>query len=64
MTTQAEIRGLGKFVRQGFTLEHPDNHILLLLHEGKLVARFSQTGATKQCLRAECSLHLVKSHGR
>lgn len=63
MTTQAQIQGLGQFSRWGFTLEHPDDHILLLVHEGDLIARFSQTGATEESLQAECSLHLVKCHG-
>lgn len=63
MTTQAQIQGLGQFASWGFTLEHPDDHILLLLHESELVARFSQTGATKESLQAECALHLAKCHG-
>jgi len=63
MTTQAQIQGLGQFGNFGFTLEHPDDHILLLLHEGELVARFSQLGATPESLQAECSRHLVIKHG-
>ena len=63
MTTQAQVQGLGMFTNFGFTLEHPDDHILELLHEGELVARFSQLGATPDSLQAECSLHLVKYHG-
>ena len=64
MTTQAQIQGLGTFAQRGFTLEHPDDHILELLHEGELVARFSQTGATEESLQAECSQHLGMKHGR
>ena len=63
MTTQTQVQGLGLFARWGFTLRHPDDHILQLLHEGELVARFSQTGATEESLQAECSKHLVMKHG-
>lgn len=63
MTTQAQTQGLGEFACRGFTLEHPDDHVLQLLHEGELVARFSQTGATEESLQAECAKHLVMEHG-
>jgi len=63
MTTQTQVQGLGLFARWGFTLVHPDDHILELLHEGELVARFSQTGATEESLQAKCSKHLVMKHG-
>lgn len=63
MTTQAQIQGLGEFAHRGFTLEHLDDHVVLLLHEGKLVARFSQTGATEASLQHECAKHLVMKHG-
>jgi len=63
MTTEAQIRGLGQFGRRGFTLYHPDDHVVALLHEGELVGRFSQTGATQESLQNECSLHLAKCHG-
>jgi len=62
MTTHAEIRGLDEFVRQGFTLAHPDDHILLLMHEGEQIAVFSQTGATQESLQRECAKHL-EGHG-
>ncbi|MBA7644068.1 hypothetical protein ES703_51805 [subsurface metagenome] len=63
MTTQAQTQGLGEFARWGFTLEHPDDHVVELQHQGELVARFSQTGATEQSLQAECAAHLVEKHG-
>lgn len=63
MTTQAQFQGLGEFARRGFTLEHPDDHILLLLHQGELVARFSQLGATQESIQAECASHLIMKHG-
>ena len=63
MITQVQIQGLGQFGRWGFTLEHPDDHILLLLHDGELVGRFSQTGATEESIQRECALHLAKCHG-
>lgn len=63
MTTQAQIQGLAEYAHQGFTLEHPDDHIVELHHQGELVARFSQTGATKESLQAECARHLVEKHG-
>jgi len=62
MTTQAQVRGLGQFARMGFTLEHCGCEVVLLLHDGKLVARFSQTGATEQDIQAECAKHLVIKH--
>ena len=58
MPTQAQVQGLGEFARQGFTLEHPDDHVVLLMHEGELVSRFSQTGATEQSIQEECARHL------
>ena len=63
MTTQAQVQGLGEFVRWGFTLEHHGDHVVVLQHQGELVARFSQTGATEQSLQAECARHLVTEHG-
>jgi len=63
MVTQAQVHGLGEFARLGFTLEHPDDHTVALLHEGRSVAIFSQTGASEKSLQRECALHLVKKHG-
>ena len=63
MTTQAQSRGLEEFARWGFTLEHPDDHLLLLMHEGERVAMFSQLGATQESLQEECARHLVMNHG-
>ena len=63
MTTEAQVQGLGEFTNRGFTLEHPDDHMVLLLHEGEQVAIFSQTGATESGLQSECAAHLVMKHG-
>ncbi len=63
MTTQVQIEGLGQFSRWFFTLEHPDDHVLVLMHEKEMVARFSQTGATQGSLQEECARHLVEKHG-
>jgi len=63
MTTQAQTLGLGEFTRWGFTLEHPDDHIVELCHQGELVARFSQLGATEESIQAECARHLAIRHG-
>jgi len=63
MTTQAQVQGLGEFARYGFTLGHPDDDVVLLLHEGELVAWFSQLGATERSLQEECARHLVNKHG-
>lgn len=63
MVTEAQVQGLGEFARWDFTLEHPDDHVVVLLHEGELVARFSQLGATEESLQEECALHLAKCHG-
>jgi len=43
-----QIQGLGEFARWGFMLEHPDDHIVELHHQGEFVARFSQIGVTEQ----------------
>ena len=63
MTTQAQARGLGQFAHLGFTLEHPGDHVVELYHQGELVGRFSQSGATEQSLQGECAAHLVMKHG-
>ena len=63
MKTQAQIQGPGEFANRDFTLEHQGDHILLLLHKGELVARFSQTGATPESLQEECARHLIMKHG-
>jgi len=63
MIMEAQIRGLGEFSHRGFTLQHPDDHILELLHEGEPVARFSQLGATSESIQHECAVHLVTNHG-
>jgi len=63
MTTKAKVRALGEFARWKFTLEHPDDHIVELRHQGELVARFSQAEATEQSLQAACARHLVIKHG-
>jgi len=62
MVTEAQIQGLGEFSRWGFTLEHPDDHVLFLMLSGERIAVFSQTGATPESLQAECARHLVKKH--
>lgn len=64
MTTQAQVQGLGEYARFGFTLEHCDDHVVELRHEGEFVARFSQLGATEESLQAECARHLANKHGR
>jgi len=63
MVTKVQVQGLGEFARYGFTLEHPDDHVLYLMHQGERVAVFSQTGATEESLQAECARHLTMKHG-
>lgn len=63
MTTQAQRLGLGSFAEMGFMLEPHGDDIVLLLHESKFVARFSQMGATEESIQAECARHLVNKHG-
>lgn len=63
MVTEVQSQGLGKFVNFGFTLEHPDDHLLELYHQGELVNRFIQTGATEESLQEECVRHLAAKHG-
>ena len=63
MTTEAQAQGLGEFACRGFTLEHDGAMAVFLLHEGELVGRFSQTGATEDSLQEKCVRHLVMKHG-
>lgn len=63
MTMQAWIDVLGEFANRGFALKQSGDHVLELLHHGQPIARFSQVGATGECLQAECALHLVVKHG-
>ncbi|MQY80821.1 MAG: hypothetical protein GH158_01060 [Dehalococcoidia bacterium] len=60
MTTQAQVQGLGEFADRGFILVHPDDHIVELRHQGELIARFSQAGATPESLQRECAKHLAE----
>lgn len=62
MRTRAQIQGLGEFAKRGFTLEHPDDHIVELHHQGDLIARFRQTRATQKGLQRECARHLAEKH--
>jgi hypothetical protein len=62
MATEVQVKGLGEFANWGFTLGHPDDHLLLLMHEGEQVAVFSQTGATQESLQEECARHLEEKH--
>lgn len=62
MPTEAQLQGVSKFANYGFTLEHPDDHVVALLHQGQRVAIFSQTGATEESIQAECARHLVMKH--
>ncbi len=63
MTTEAQTQGLGIFSQWGFTLWNPEDHTIMLLHNGRSIAIFSQTGATEKSLQKECALHLVRCHG-
>ena len=51
-----------KFRKRGFSLSYPDDHVVLLIHEGQQVAVFSQTGATREAIDAECENHLSREH--
>lgn len=63
MATSMQTQGLGEFACRSFILEHPDDHVVELLHKGELVARFSKIGATEESLQEECARHLVTEHG-
>ncbi len=63
MATETQPTGLGKFTHWSFILEHDGAMTVFLLHEGELVGRFSQTGATEKSIQRECALHLTKCHG-
>ena len=53
-----------ELIKQGFSLCHPDDYVILLMHGGEQVAVFSQTGATKESIEAECEKHLSEEHGQ
>lgn len=59
VTDQTALGNLGNL---GFVLEAPDDHVLFLFHENDRIAVFSQTGATPESLRNECSKHLLVNH--
>lgn len=40
-------------VREGWSIREPDDHILELLYQGKVKARFSQNGVTIENLEHE-----------
>lgn len=61
MTTELYAQVLGQFARCGFTLRHPDDHVVILVHEEEEIACFSQTGATEQSIQAECAAHLIEN---
>ncbi len=63
MVTEAQVPGLGGFAQCGFTLEHPDDHVLFLMHQDERIALFSQLGATEDTIQAECARHLAIHHG-
>jgi len=50
--------------KRGFSLSYPDDHIVLLMHDGEQVAAFSQTGATRESIEAECERHLLEEHSQ
>ena len=47
-TGQSEYKSIlsPEAVRQGFSVRAPDDHILELLKDRKVIARYSQTGVT------------------
>lgn len=47
---------------KGFTIHEPDDHVVILSHEGEDIATFSQTGATEESIEAECQKHLSENH--
>ena len=55
-----ENRMLGEYANHRFTLEHQDDHVVFLLHDGEQIAIFSQTGAIKENIQAECASHLAR----
>lgn len=40
-----------EFIKRGFSLYHPDDHTVLLMHESEQVAMFSQTGGNEGMYR-------------
>jgi len=53
-----------ELIKRGFSLSYPDDHVVLLMHEGEQVAVFSQTGVTRESIEAECAKHLLEEHNQ
>ena len=62
VVNNANANPLGEFSQRDFTLNNVDDHVVKLLHDGEVIASFSQSGATQHTLQAECALHLVRKH--
>ncbi len=60
MSTNTVYQVLGVFADQGFSVETPDDDILVLKHEEEFVGRFIQTGATSENIQEECAKHLAQ----
>jgi hypothetical protein len=63
LKTKLNSEVLGQFADRGFSLSMPDDHIIVLLHEERSIAIFSQAGATPSSLQQECARHLAVKHG-
>lgn len=63
MAINWQIVTLGEFARMGFSLVHPDDHAVILFHEGHRISTFCQAGATEESIQAECLRHLAAKHG-
>ena len=50
---------LGDYYKSGFEIYCPDDHVILVVHEGEYIAVFSQTGARPETIQKECAGHLV-----
>ena len=53
-----------ELIKRGFSLSHPDDDIVLLMHEDEQIAVFSQTGATRESIEVECKKHLLEEHNQ
>jgi hypothetical protein len=59
MVPSRERELLDLYADQGFTLEEPDDDLLILKQQGEIVGRFAQTGATAESIRNACAKHLA-----
>lgn len=58
LAEQVCTASLGEYRDMGFRAYEADDHILVLEHDGDLIARFNATSVTVETLQSTCHQHL------